>query len=33
MAASVLGRLELDVYESELALGLIRNHLEMAAAL
>jgi [protein-PII] uridylyltransferase len=33
MAESVLGRLELDVYESELLLGLIRNHLEMSAAL
>jgi [protein-PII] uridylyltransferase len=29
----VAGRLELDVYESELLLGLIRNHLEMSAAL
>ena len=33
MAESVAGRLELDVYESELLLGLIRNHLEMSAAL
>jgi [protein-PII] uridylyltransferase len=33
MAESVLGRLELDTYESELVLGLIRNHLEMSAAL
>jgi len=33
MAQSVFERLELDVYESELALGLIRNHLEMSAAL
>ena len=33
MAESVLGRLELDAYESELLLGLIRNHLEMSAAL
>jgi [protein-PII] uridylyltransferase len=33
MAENVAGRLELDVYESELLLGLIRNHLEMSAAL
>jgi [protein-PII] uridylyltransferase len=33
LAESVLGRLELDVYESELVLGLIHNHLEMSAAL
>jgi [protein-PII] uridylyltransferase len=33
MAESVLGRLELDGYESELVLGLIGNHLEMSAAL
>ena len=33
MAESVAGRLELDVYESELVLGLIRNHLEMSVAL
>jgi [protein-PII] uridylyltransferase len=33
MAQSVIERLELDVYESELVLGLIRNHLEMSAAL
>jgi len=33
LAESVAGRLELDVYESELLLGLIRNHLEMSAAL
>jgi len=33
MAESVAGRLVLDVYESELMLGLIRNHLEMSAAL
>jgi [protein-PII] uridylyltransferase len=33
MAQSVAGRLELDAYESELLLGLIRNHLEMSAAL
>ena len=33
MAESVAGRLELDAYESELMLGLIRNHLEMSAAL
>ncbi len=33
MAESVAGRLELDAYESELVLGLIRNHLEMSAAL
>jgi [protein-PII] uridylyltransferase len=33
MAGSVLSRLELDAYESELLLGLIRNHLEMSAAL
>jgi [protein-PII] uridylyltransferase len=33
MAESVAERLELDVYESELLLGLIRHHLEMSAAL
>jgi [protein-PII] uridylyltransferase len=33
MAESVAWRLDLDVYESELLLGLIRNHLEMSAAL
>jgi [protein-PII] uridylyltransferase len=33
MAESVAGRLELDAYETELLLGLIRNHLEMSAAL
>jgi len=33
MAESVAGRLVLDTYESELMLGLIRNHLEMSAAL
>jgi [protein-PII] uridylyltransferase len=33
MAESVLGRLELDVYETEMVLSLIRNHLEMSAAL
>ncbi len=33
MAESVAGRLALDAYESELMLGLIRNHLEMSAAL
>jgi [protein-PII] uridylyltransferase len=33
MAQSVAGRLVLDAYESELMLGLIRNHLEMSAAL
>jgi [protein-PII] uridylyltransferase len=33
MAQSVAGRLELDAYESELLQGLIRNHLEMSAAL
>jgi [protein-PII] uridylyltransferase len=33
MAENVLERLELDSYESELVLGLIRNHLEMSAAL
>jgi [protein-PII] uridylyltransferase len=33
MAESVLGRLELDGYESGLVLGLIKNHLEMSAAL
>ncbi len=33
MAESVAGRLVLDAYESELMLGLIRNHLEMSAAL
>jgi [protein-PII] uridylyltransferase len=33
MAQSVAERLELDAYESELLLGLIRNHLEMSAAL
>ena len=33
LAESVLPRLELDGYESGLVLGLIRNHLEMSAAL
>jgi [protein-PII] uridylyltransferase len=33
MAQNVLGRLVLDAYECELVLGLIRNHLEMSAAL
>jgi [protein-PII] uridylyltransferase len=33
MAENVAGRLALDTYESELMLGLIRNHLEMSAAL
>jgi [protein-PII] uridylyltransferase len=33
MAANVLGRLELDGYETELVLELIRKHLEMSAAL
>jgi [protein-PII] uridylyltransferase len=33
LAESVAGRLELDAYESELLLGMIRNHLEMSAAL
>ncbi len=33
MAANVLGRLELDTYETGLVLDLIRNHLEMSAAL
>ena len=33
MAESVADRLELDSYESELLLNLIRNHLEMSAAL
>ncbi len=33
MAENVLERLELDAYETELVLGLIRNHLEMSAAL
>lgn len=33
MAENVAGRLELDAYESELLLGMIRNHLEMSAAL
>lgn len=33
MAASVLARLELDEYETGLVLDLIRNHLEMSAAL
>jgi [protein-PII] uridylyltransferase len=33
MAESVAERLVLDAYESELMLGLIRNHLEMSAAL
>jgi [protein-PII] uridylyltransferase len=33
MAQSVLGRLELDAYESELVVGLIVHHLEMSAAL
>ena len=33
MAENVLQRLELDAYETELVLALIRNHLEMSAAL
>ena len=33
MAASLLGRLELDAYETNLVLDLIRNHLEMSNAL
>jgi [protein-PII] uridylyltransferase len=33
MAENVAGRLALDAYENELMLGLIRNHLEMSAAL
>jgi [protein-PII] uridylyltransferase len=33
MAESVAARLELDTYESELLLTIIRNHLEMSAAL
>jgi [protein-PII] uridylyltransferase len=33
MAQSVIERLELDVYEAEMVTGLIRNHLEMSAAL
>jgi len=33
MSENVAGRLALDAYESELMLGLIRNHLEMSAAL
>ena len=33
LTQSVLARLELDSYESELVLGLIANHLEMSAAL
>ena len=33
MAENVAGRLALDAYESDLMLGLIRNHLEMSAAL
>ncbi len=33
MAENVVKRLELDSYESELVLGLIRNHLEMSNAL
>ena len=33
MAKNVLSRLELDVYESELVLGVITNHLEMSSAL
>jgi [protein-PII] uridylyltransferase len=33
LARSLLDRLELDGYEAELVLGLIRNHLEMSAAL
>jgi [protein-PII] uridylyltransferase len=33
MAANVLGRLELDGYETELVIELILNHLEMSAAL
>ena len=33
LAESVLSRLELESYESDLVLGIIRNHLEMSAAL
>ncbi len=33
MAESVLARLELDAYEAEMVLNLIRNHLEMSSAL
>jgi [protein-PII] uridylyltransferase len=33
MAESVVARLELDSYERDLVLGLIRNHLEMSSAL
>ena len=33
MAANVVERLEMDAYESALVLGVIRNHLEMSAAL
>jgi len=33
MAENVVARLVLDAYESELMLGLIRNHLEMSSAL
>ena len=33
MAEHLLKRLELDAYESELVLGLIRNHLDMSSAL
>jgi [protein-PII] uridylyltransferase len=33
MTENLLGRLVLDAYECELVLGLIRNHLEMSAAL
>jgi [protein-PII] uridylyltransferase len=33
LAESVARRLELDAYETELLLGMIRNHLEMSAAL
>ncbi|MDP9040088.1 MAG: [protein-PII] uridylyltransferase [Acidobacteriota bacterium] len=33
MAENLLQRLELDAYEAELVIGLIRNHLEMSSAL
>ena len=33
MAGSVVARLELDAYESDLVMGVVANHLEMSAAL
>ena len=33
MTRSVLGRLELDAYQTEMVCGLVRHHLEMSAAL